>query len=214
MILGTLVVATQIDGVGRLLEERAQLSQSYDEGPEGRFGGHEKAKRLILDNPLGIGAGTFTEVHHHEDVHNVYLSMFLNAGWLGGLLFILMCALTSIYGLRHAFKRTASQPLFVIALAAFIGNVVEGFVIDIDHWRHFYLLMALVWGMMIGDRRIATLKSGPTRPPKLVKPVLIMRPRRSPRIVGRARRVVRVLPHVNPRRPTIRPRSPQRIGRD
>ena len=214
VILGALVAATQIDGVGQLLEERAQLSQSYDEGPEGRFGGHEKAKRLILDNPLGIGAGTFTEVHHHEDVHNVYLSMFLNAGWLGGLLFILMCALTSIYGLRHAFKRTASQPLFVIALAAFIGNVVEGFVIDIDHWRHFYLLMALVWGMMIGDRRIATLKSGPTRPPKLVKAVLVMRPRRSPRIIGRARRVVRVLPQANPRRPTIRPRSPQRIGRE
>ncbi len=213
VILGALVATTQIDTVGNLLEERAQLSQSYDEGPEGRFGGHEKAKRLILDNPFGIGAGTFTEVHHHEDVHNVYLSMFLNAGWLGGLLFILMCALTSVYGLRHAFKRTASQPLFIIALAAFIGNVVEGFVIDIDHWRHFYLLMALVWGLMIGDRRIATLRTAPSRPAKILPPVLVIRPNRAPRIVGRARRVVRVIPHATPRRPTIRPRSPQRIGR-
>jgi len=156
LLAGALVAATQIDAVGRLLDERAQLSQSYDEGPEGRFGGHEKAKRLILDNPLGIGAGTFTEVHHHEDVHNVYLSMFLNAGWLGGLLFIVMCALTTLYGLRHAFKRTASQAVFLIAYSAFVGNVVEGFVIDIDHWRHFYLEMALVWGMMLGDRRGAT----------------------------------------------------------
>ena len=214
LILGALTVATQIDAVGKLLEERAQLSQSYDEGPEGRFGGHEKAKALILENPLGIGAGTFTEVHHHEDVHNVYLSMFLNAGWIGGLLFILMCALTTLYGLRHACKRTVSQPLFIIALAAFIGNVVEGFVIDIDHWRHFYLLMALVWGMMLGDRRVATLKSGSHRAPKLLRPIKAVRPRRAPRIVGRARRIVRVMPNAIPRRPTIRPRSPQRIGRE
>ena len=212
-VLGGLVAATQIDGVGKLLEERAQLSQSYDEGPEGRFGGHEKAKRLILENPLGIGAGTFTGVHHHEDVHNVYLSMFLNAGWLGGLLFILMCALTTIYGLRHAFKRTASQPLFVIALAAFIGNVFEGFVIDIDHWRHFYLLMAIVWGLMLGDRRIATLKQGTSpRPPKILRPAKFARAPRAPRIVERARRVVRAMPNAIPRRPTIRPRSPQRMG--
>ena len=174
LLAGALVAATQIDAVGRLLEERAQLSQSYDEGPEGRFGGHEKAKRLILDNPLGIGAGTFTEVYHHEDVHNVYLSMFLNAGWLGGLLFILVCALSTLYGLRHAFKRTASQALFLIAYAAFVGNVVEGFVIDIDHWRHFYLEMALVWGMMLGDRRGVTVQAvrrrllRSSRPAKLI----------------------------------------------
>jgi O-Antigen ligase len=214
VIAGALLAATQIDGVGDLLENRAQLSQSYDEGPEGRFGGHEKAKRLILDNPLGIGAGTFTEVHHHEDVHNVYLSMFLNAGWLGGLIFILMCALTTVYGLRHAFRRTASQPLFLIAYAAFVGNVLEGFVIDIDHWRHFYLLMALVWGMMLGDRRAATLQMvKPRRPAKILPAVLIIPPRRASRIVGPARRMPVRLPAASPRRPTLRPRQPQRLGK-
>jgi O-antigen ligase len=213
LVAGGLLAATQSEAVGRLLEERAQLSQSYDEGPEGRFGGHEKAKRLIIDNPLGIGAGTFTEVYHHEDVHNVYLSMFLNAGWLGGLLFILMCGLTTLYGLRHAFKRTASQALFLIAFAAFVGNVVEGFVIDIDHWRHFYLEMALVWGLMLGDRRVATLQAAPRRPARIKKPVMIIPARRAPRIVGRAR--VRLTPLAAPaqRRATLRPRVPHRIGR-
>jgi O-Antigen ligase len=211
VVAGAIVFATQIDGVGRLLEDRAQLSHAYDEGPEGRFGGHEKAKRLILDNPLGIGAGTFTEAHHHEDVHNVYLSMFLNAGWLGGLVFILMCAITTIYGLRHAFKRTLSQPLFIIALAAFVGNVLEGFVIDIDHWRHFYLLMALVWGMMLGDRRIATLAVRSRGPVRTLPAVMVIPPRRAARLVGRARRQIRAVPHATPRRPTISPRSPRRL---
>ena len=212
VIGGAVVAATQSDAVGRMLEERAQLSQSYDEGPEGRFGGHEKAKRLILDNPLGIGAGVFTEVYHHEDVHNVYLSMFLNAGWVGGLLFIFMCALTTIYGLRHLFKRTASQSLFLIAYAAFVGNILEGFVIDIDHWRHFYLLMALVWGLMLGDRRIATLQATPRRPAGILPRILVIRPNRPPKIIGPARRRLTATT-PSPRRPTIRPRVVTRIGR-
>jgi O-antigen ligase len=214
VIIAGLVAATQIDGLGRLLQDRAQLSQSYDEGPEGRFGGHEKAKRLITDNPFGLGAGTFTQVYHHEDVHNTYLSMFLNAGWLGGLLFILMCAITCLWGLRHAFKRTASQALFVIAYAAFVGNVVEGFVIDIDHWRHFYLLMALVWGLMLGDRRIVTRAAHqPRRPAKILPTTLVMRPSRPPRILGRAHRRLTLKPTATLRRPTLRPRATTRIGR-
>lgn len=216
MLVAGLAVATQIGDVGRFLDERAQISQTYDEGPEGRFGGHEKAKRLILDNPLGIGALTFTELHHHEDVHNVYLSMFLNAGWVGGLLFILMCALTTIYGLRHALKRTSTQALFLIAYSAFVGNVVEGFVIDIDHWRHFYLEMAIVWGLMLGDRRIATLKAtlpASRRPPKQFRPVMIIPPRRPRRIIGPARfRLTYVPATATRRRPTLRPRHNRRLG--
>ena len=26
---------------------------------------------------------------------------------------------------------------------------VEGLVIDSDHWRHFYLIMAMIWGMAL-----------------------------------------------------------------
>ena len=43
------IVALQFDAVADLLSERAALTQSYDEGPEGRFGGQEKAMRLIAD---------------------------------------------------------------------------------------------------------------------------------------------------------------------
>lgn len=144
--------ALQNERIVSLLGERASVTQSYDVGPEGRFGGQEKAIGLILENPLGIGATVFASVHHHEEVHNVYLSMMLNAGWLGGALFLLMIVLTLALGLRHAFTRsqTASKvrPLFLIAYAAFLANALEGVIIDIDHWRHVYLLMALVWGMM------------------------------------------------------------------
>ena len=83
--------------------------------------------------------------------------MFLNAGWLGGLVFLGLVGSTTICGLRHALVRGATQPLFLVAYACFVGNVCEGLVIDIDHWRHFYLLMALVWGMMLSSEGVRPL---------------------------------------------------------
>ena len=143
-----LIAILQIDEVAQLLAERSALTQGYDVGPQGRFGGQTKAIGLILANPLGLGAKQFATHFHPEDVHNVYLSMFLNSGWLGGLLYIAAVATTLVTGLAHVAKGTGTRPLFLIAYAAFVANVLEGFVIDTDHWRHFYILLAMVWGLI------------------------------------------------------------------
>ena len=102
---------------------------------------------LILQNPLGIGAGQFALLHHHEEPHNVYLSMPLNAGWMGAGLYNAAVSLTLLIGMSACFRRSPVQPLIQIAVAAFAANAFEGVIIDTDHWRHFYVLMALVWGM-------------------------------------------------------------------
>ncbi len=147
-----ILAALQIEEVARLLSERSTLVQGYDIGPQGRFGGQEKAIGLILANPLGLGAKQFAAHYHPEDVHNVYLSMFLNAGWLGGLLYIAAVATTLAAGLAHVLRGTETRPLFLIAYAAFAANVLEGLVIDTDHWRHFYILLALLWGLMAAEQ--------------------------------------------------------------
>ena len=54
-----------------------------------------------------------------------------------------------MWGLRHAFVRCATQPLFLVVYACFVAQALEGSIIDLDHWRHFYLLLALVWGLML-----------------------------------------------------------------
>jgi O-antigen ligase len=203
-----MLAALQSDMISDLLEERASLSQSYDVGPDGRFGGQEKARALIVENPLGIGALSFARAYHNEDVHNVYLTMFLNAGWLGGFLYLVISVLTVIYGLRHAFRRTASQPYFLIAYAALTAIIFEGIIIDTDHWRHYYLLMGLVWGLMIADRTIV-------RSPRIVadrRPILLksMHTRRAPRRQARSLIPVRIaLPDPHPVHPFTR--RPARI---
>ena len=157
--LSTSIAHTRADEIGRLFGERAALTQSYDEGPEGRFGGQMKAIRTILANPFGIGPQQFAPNFHFEEAHNVYLTMLLNAGWIGGGLFLMLIAATVVFGLRHAVRRAPTQPLFIVAYACFAANAAEGFLIDFDHWRHVFLLMGVVLGLMLGERRIAG--SGP-----------------------------------------------------
>lgn len=153
-LAASLMLVLQIDSVRSLLEQRASLDQSYDVGPEGRFGGQEKARQLILDHPLGIGTHTFRDVHHHEEPHNVYLSMFLNAGWIGGLLYIASILMTGAIGLRYAMKNGYRQGPFLVAGGTFAALAVEGYIIDSDHWRHFFLMMGCVWGLADAELRL------------------------------------------------------------
>ena len=155
LVAGVIGGALQIEKVANLVTERASVAQSYDVGPDGRFGGQEKAIGLVLEHPLGIGAGQFALVHHHEEPHNVYLSMPLNAGWLGAGLYMLVVGMTLIVGFLHCFKRREAQPLLLIAFAAFAANAFEGVIIDTDHWRHFYMLMAMVWGISTAPATVA-----------------------------------------------------------
>ncbi|MGL4397580.1 MAG: O-antigen ligase family protein [Hyphomicrobium sp.] len=177
LIAGIVGGALQDDRVAALVNERASMAQSYDVGPEGRFGGQEKAIGLILEHPLGIGAGEFARVYHHEEPHNVYLSMPLNAGWVGAGLYVVAVLMTLIIGAKASFRRTDYQPLVIIAFAAFVANAAEGLIIDTDHWRHFYVLMAMVWGMAAAPMTAAAKSSSRER---------VSAQPRSSRIVGRA----------------------------
>lgn len=146
-------VALQFEGFHDLIISRFTQPQSYDAGPDGRFGGQLKALALILENPAGIGALQFGQRFHPEDVHNVYLSMFLNAGWVGGFGYLAIVAITVIYGFVHALKRADHQGVYLVAYAAFVGLALEGAIIDTDHWRHFFILLALVWGLILAKRQ-------------------------------------------------------------
>ncbi|MCP4937028.1 MAG: hypothetical protein GY927_23175 [bacterium] len=138
--------AMQSKTIGTLLESRVVLIKDYDNN---RFAGQAKALDLILHNPLGIGASHFNKAKlHPEEVHNVYLTMFLNAGWAGGFLYLYLIAMTLARGLQQCLIPVPSRGVFIAVYASFIGVVIEGVVIDNDHWRHFYVLIGLLWGMM------------------------------------------------------------------
>ncbi|MBI2716547.1 MAG: hypothetical protein HYX37_19195 [Rhizobiales bacterium] len=151
-----LVIALSFDTIAEMFRERAQLTQSYDVGSGGRFTLQELAIGEMLNFPNGMGPFEFSRVHGLQQ-HNVYLQTFLVYGWLGGVAYLTLLVATMWTALRTVCVRTPWQPYLICAFAAFVGVVVEGFVIDTDHWRHFFLLLGMIWGLAA-----ATLKR--TRP--------------------------------------------------
>ena len=129
-----------------MFKERAQLIQSYDVGSGGRFLLQEMALKELLNYPLGMGPFEFSRVYGLQQ-HNVYLQAFLVYGWAGGMAYLTLLAATLWTALRTMFVRTPWQPYLICAFAAFVGEMLEGFVIDTDHWRHFFLLLGMIWGL-------------------------------------------------------------------
>ena len=151
-VLG-LAGAMQIDSIASLISERTSLALSYDVGPEGRFGGQLKAFDMVVANPFGIGALEFGRSYHGEDVHNVYLSMFLNAGWIGGFLYLGLVITTLAVAFRYALRPGPTQGITIVMLAAFAGLAAEGMIVDTDHWRHFYVVMGVLWGLIMAREK-------------------------------------------------------------
>jgi hypothetical protein len=153
--VGVFAAALSIPSVAELMDMRASLAQPYDTGPGGRLGGQQTALGVILTHPFGVGALEFAKSYYDQDAHEVYLSMFLNAGWLGGTAYIAVVLLTLVLGLSMVVKDRGGDGIPIVLTASFIGMVLEGLVIDTDHWRHFYLIMAMIWGLALADRGAA-----------------------------------------------------------
>ena len=152
MMVGVLLIAAQFRETADFLSQRASFTQDYDVGSGGRFAGQLKALNVVIENPFGIGAREFGYHYHAGDVHNVYLSMFLNGGWIGGALYLTIVVATLLAGFVHSLKDTATRGLFIAVYAAFVATAGEGIIIDTDHWRHFFILLAVTWGLMAGTQ--------------------------------------------------------------
>ena len=165
-----LVLLLSFDAIGTVFEERASLIQEYDASPGGRFGRQMEGILGVIESPFGIGPLQFAKRFGH-DPHNVYLNAFASYGWAGGMAYLMMVLATLFVGFRAALVRTVWQPYLLAALAAFTGAVFEGLVIDTDHWRHFYLLLGMIWGLSIATRQaLARHRAQPEFPPQAAAP--------------------------------------------
>lgn len=158
-------LALSLDTVGHMFRERFHLFNSYDVGQGGRFRLQELALGALLKYPNGMGPFEFSRVHGLQQ-HNVYLQAFLVYGWVGGMSYVVMLGATFMMALRTVFTATPWRPYLITAFGTFVGEVIEGFVIDTDHWRHFFLLLGVIWGLgaaTLRYRRHATERIGHVR---------------------------------------------------
>ena len=151
LLLCLLAILLSIDSVRELFLNRANAINPYDVGQGGRFQLQELAIGQMLDYPNGMGPFQFAREFGLQQ-HNVYLQAFLVYGWLGGVSYVLLLLVTMLVGLRSALIPTPWQIPAITTFATFVGEVGEGMVIDTDHWRHFFLLLGMVWGLAAATR--------------------------------------------------------------
>ena len=146
--LAALITALlSLDQVAGLFKQRASLDQSYDIGHTGRFGRHVLGMLLVLDQPFGIGPLQFHKIFP-EDPHNAYLNAFVSGGWLSGFSYLALTAATLATGLRFVFVTTPWRSTYLAVYAEFVGLAIESVIIDSDHWRHYFLVLGVLWGLM------------------------------------------------------------------
>ena len=139
-------VLLSIDATREFFLQRAALTQDYDAGETGRFGNQLRSLPLLLDRFAGFGPLRFRLVFGLEP-HNSYLGAFANDGWLGGLLFALTVGVTVWIGLRLMFKPSPYQRIAQVYFPALAAFFLQAFQIDIDHWRHVFLMLGAIWGL-------------------------------------------------------------------
>ena len=171
MIVVMLVaVLLSFDSIGEMFKQRASFDQSYDGGRFGRFGRHILGAEMALDLPFGIGPLQFHR-YFPEDTHNSFLNAFMSGGWIAGTCYPALVFITAIMGFRYIFVKVPWQRTYLAIFAAFLGTLGESFIIDTDHWRHFWMMMGAMWGMFAAAQRYRTTSAPAVAVPEQLRAV-------------------------------------------
>ncbi|MCT4657175.1 MAG: O-antigen ligase family protein [Cohaesibacter sp.] len=158
LVVVGILVALSIENVRDLLLQRFTLKQNYDNT---RFATHAAGFAASLTRPFGFGALEFGE-QFAQDPHNIYLKSLVSYGWLGLISFLGLILTTLIAAVPLLFKTRPWQLLLQCAFSVWLGHILIAQVIDIDHWRHVFMLFGFVWGF-VGAEYLTRLKERQAR---------------------------------------------------
>jgi O-antigen ligase len=147
-ILVTLVISlialalfVSITGSTNFLSERARL-QSYDSS---RFNAQETGLRLVAVYPFGVGPGQF-ESYVPVSTHSAYVRALAEQGVLGLVTVLGLLIATLLFAGRNAVLGRDTYGLGSAALlGAWCGLMANSAFVDTLHWRHLWIVAALVW---------------------------------------------------------------------
>ena len=141
-----LAILLSVEGVRDLFLDRFTLVKDYDAGEKGRFGNQLNSIPLLLELPLGFGPLQFPKFFG-MDPHNVYINAFASYGWLGGISYFLLIISTIIIGFKTVLMRTPWQNWGIVVFCPLVATMFQGVQIDTDHWRHFFWMLGMTWGL-------------------------------------------------------------------
>jgi len=142
-----LVNLSSIPALEQMIERRTNLFNSYDVREGGRFDTQSQLAAEVFANPFGYGPNR-SNLITKSAAHNVYIKVFAENGWLGGAAWLGFSLLTVCVGLTYCLRPSLFRRDMIIVYAAIVGIVAEGLIIDTLHWRHFFLLLGILWGLI------------------------------------------------------------------
>lgn len=158
VVVFVLLVLLSLEETRAFFLQRASVTQEYDEGSTGRFGNQMRSVPMLLDRFMGFGPLLFRNIFGLEP-HNSYIGAFANTGWIGGLCFILLVGTTTFIGFRMIARPSPFQQAAQAAFPSLFVFFLQAFQIDVDHWRHVFLLLGLVWGLEAARQRWETRRA-------------------------------------------------------
>lgn len=138
------VIAASVDKIREMLEIRFHV-QRYDLVHGGRLDNQKLILQSVLVHPLGIGA-SLSEYLFYRAPHNIYLHVLIESGWFGAIAYYSFLVVTLQKGYKFCMQPTSIQRSYTVVFACTIGILVQSLFIDSTHWRHMYLLFAMLWG--------------------------------------------------------------------
>jgi O-antigen ligase len=138
---GAAVATIAVTGSLGFLQERASF-QSYDVQ---RFGAQRTGMELAERYPFGIGPGQF-DVVSPVSTHSMYVRVLAEQGVLGLFTVLALVLVTLVLAARNAVLGRDTYGIGSAALLGiWVGIVVNSFVVDTLHWRHLWVVAAMVW---------------------------------------------------------------------
>ena len=123
------------------LSERAAL-QDYDTQ---RFDAQASGFEVATEHPLGIGPGQFERISELS-AHSTYVRALAEEGVLGAFVILGLVFLTLGFAARNVALGADTYGIGSAALlAAWCGLLANSFFVDTLHWRHLWLIAALIW---------------------------------------------------------------------
>jgi hypothetical protein len=147
LLVVTLVAGAALFGVVaatsslEFLTERAAL-QDYDAQ---RFGAQASGVEVAVEHPLGIGPGQFERISDLS-AHSTYVRSLAEEGPLGAAVILGLVLLTLGFAARNVALGVDTYGIGSAGLlAAWCGLLANSSFVDTLHWRHLWLVAALIW---------------------------------------------------------------------
>jgi O-antigen ligase len=151
------IVAAAASATGSIsfIQARAHY-QSYDVE---RFGAQRAGLALVRKYPVGVGPGQFG-FHYPIETHSTYIRVLAEQGYAGLAIWIVLVLTTLVLALRNA---ALGRDAWGIGSAALLGSwcglLLNSAVVDTLHWRHLWLVAALIWAAAMRRPRPAAVQS-------------------------------------------------------